>query len=137
LLTGLWWLAHHWHRNRYRRIAIGQLQQMRATIDLDPTERERVLVELSQLVKRVMLAAWPREQVAALNGESLLQFLDETGSTDRFTRGAGRMLATAAYRSIPDSEFTESQADELFFAIREWIQGHSVQRTGAAQGGDE
>lgn len=136
VVVGLVVLVLRWYRNRYRRIAIQQLNQLRAKLD-DQTGRGMVLADLSQLVKRTLLAAWPRDQVASLSGESLLHFLDQTGNTRDFAKGAGKVLATAAYRTTTESEMTSTQTDELFRAVGNWIRGHSIERGMPSGGGNE
>src|SRR5262245_1027939 len=66
-------------RNAYRREALRELDRV------DPGG-------ISTVLKRAALAAWPREQVAALSGAAWLAFLDRTGRTTAFTQGAGRHI---------------------------------------------
>jgi hypothetical protein len=70
------------------------------------------------LVKRVALAAFPRERVASLSGQEWLAFLDATGRTDAFTHGPGRTLESGyepgRHRASP----------QLFAAVRHWIKRH-------------
>ena len=55
-----------WRRNAYRRAALAELPT---------TEPTRI----PALLKRVALAAYPREQVASLSGDAWLEFLERTG----------------------------------------------------------
>ena len=60
--------VRHWQRNAYRREALRALE----------TADGR---DISAILKRAALAAFPREQVASLNGAAWLAFLDRTGGT--------------------------------------------------------
>ena len=78
-----------YRRNAYRREALRQLDAV------DPGG-------ISTVLKRTALAAWPREQVAALTGAAWLAFLDRTGRTTAFTDGAGRHIETLAFGGAID-----------------------------------
>ena len=110
------WLASHsyrrWKQNAYRREALRELQTIPAS-------------ELPALVKRVCLATYPREEVAALSGEPWLEFLDQTGNTTDFTQGPGRHLLELSY----NPHFTPP--DDLTKLIRQWIVGPIGNRSSA------
>jgi hypothetical protein len=61
-------VVRRWQRNAYRREALHALE----TVDGH---------DISAILKRAALAAFPREQVASLNGAAWLAFLDRTGGT--------------------------------------------------------
>ena len=108
-----WRAAAWWSRNRYRRAALVELEGLEAEAG-----RSESAAALAALVKRVALAAYPRERVASLSGEEWLTFLDATGGTTAFTAGPGRRLE-AGY------EPGEHRADpELFTLVRRWIKDH-------------
>lgn len=103
-------------RNRYRREALRELAQLQARADAD------VLADLSVLLKRTALTAFPREQVARLTGEPWFAFLDRSGGTD-FSGGTGRILEDATYHAAaPGPEANSLQP--LFAEVRQWIQQH-------------
>jgi hypothetical protein len=103
-------------RNRYRRVAIRELER----ILHDPAPLP--LTEIAELTKRVALAAYPRDQVAALTGDAWLLFLDATGETRAFTEGVGQVLKDAAYRR--DSSSGIADLKPLAEVIRHWIGHH-------------
>ena len=111
--VGLWTAFDRRRRNRYRREALRELDR---TVHGPHAGR---VIAIAELLKRVALAAYPRDQVASLTGDEWLQFLDATGRTDAFTNGAGRVLGDALYR-------TEAPVDvpELVDAVRHWIRHH-------------
>ena len=65
-----------------------------ALLDAAPNE---LAAQLSLLVRRTALAAFPREQIAPLSGAAWLAFLDRSSGGTEFSRGPGRWLASAPY----------------------------------------
>lgn len=93
-----------WRRNAYRRAALAELD------NADPSR-------FSEILKRSALAAWPREDVAALSGPAWRSFLDRTGRTRAFTTGPGRNLDTLAFGGGGD-------VDAVREAARQWLRRH-------------
>ena len=121
-IVALWQFVHHRRANRYRREALAELQRIMRTppASLAPNE---LVMQLSLLVRRTALAAFPREQVAPLAGSAWLAFLDRTGSETEFSSGVGRWLVRAPYsRTQPD----DGQRSLLIDLTRRWIRGHHV-----------
>lgn len=103
LLAWLGWRAwRRWQANAYRREAL------RALPSAQPAE-------IAAILKRVALAAWPREAVASLSGQDWAAFLRRTAPRARLDPAAAERLATLAY------EPAEARAD----AAR-WIRFHDV-----------
>ena len=98
-----------YRRNAYRREALRQLDTV------DPGG-------LSTVLKRTALAAWPREQVAALTGSAWLAFLDRTGRTTAFTDGAGRHIETLAFGGAIDGPSTDAARTEA----KAWVRAHRI-----------
>ena len=119
------WRLRQWHRNRYRRIALAELDQLEAAAH-DPSHRLSALSELPTLVKRVALAAWPRETVASLSGPSLLAFLDHTGRMQAFQTGPGNALPELAYNTHAAVALDDEHIAPLFAAVREWVKRHDA-----------
>lgn len=119
VLLGLaaWAVLARWRRDRYRREALRELD--RITSDL---KAPRSLSAMAELVKRVALAAYPREQVASLTGDDWLAFLDVTARTNGFTQGAGYVLKDAVYRR--DGPHDPSELRDLAEVVRHWIRHH-------------
>jgi Ca-activated chloride channel family protein len=115
---GCYLLYKLWAKNRYRREGVTSLKELRRAYDQDP-ESVDYLERYSQLLKRVALTHYSREQVASLTGEAWVAFLDRTGSTSEFGMGPGQVLIDGNY------------ARETFFRIDElhkigdlWIRNH-------------
>src|SRR5262249_31068026 len=87
-------------------------------------QRATALVDLAVLLKRVALVAYAREHVAALSGDTWLAFLDRTGSTARFTRGPGAVLAEVSSRPGLAAALDAGQVTALVATARDWIRQH-------------
>lgn len=106
----VWRLLMRWRHNRYRREALRELEH---------TDVSGIPV----LLKRVALAAWPREQVAALSGERWLQFLEAHGGKGAFPNDTKRLLVELDYRNAAASSADERTIRE---AAGDWIRRHRV-----------
>lgn len=119
-VVAIWRFISYRRVNRYRREALAELTRITSAPDTAPGE---LAAQLSLLVRRTALAAFPRQQIAPLNGAAWLAFLDRSSGGTEFSRGAGRWLASAPYaRTGPN----DSQRPELIELTRRWIRGHHV-----------
>lgn len=84
-------------------------------------DRKTSVMALSVFLKQVALGVGDRHHVAGLNGEPWLQFLDQTGATQEFTTGIGRLLLTAPYQPNIDNDVTP-----LFVLAKAWLQKQLV-----------
>jgi hypothetical protein len=128
LVLGFWVVWRAWKRWRaaaYRRAALVEFRQLK-TEAADSRHREAALQHLPELVKRVALAAFPREAVASLSGVEWLRFLDRTGHTDVFVQGAGQLLPELAYDPRLAAQLDTDAMEELFRIVQHWIRGHST-----------
>ncbi len=102
LLVVLWALRAWRRRRRLRNDAIAELARIR-----DDYERhedgQRLVRELSVLLRRIAISYYPRSDVAALTGDQWLRFLDESNHFDNqaqgFLNGAGKVLNTGPYQA--------------------------------------
>ena len=104
-----------WRRSAYRRAGLRLLDEIELSAE-SGAERARLMSSLSSLLKRVALAAYPRELVASLTGIEWMEFLDRTSPTVRFTTEPTNLLAKA---SVDDSELTQLDAAQ----VRDHLQG--------------
>ena len=90
------WLG--FRRNRPRRIALRQLSGVREDFQRgkDPVA---LATDVSELVRRAMLAYAPRDEIAGLTGTSWLHWLDRGLDRPLFSKGAGSLLETLPYRN--------------------------------------
>ncbi|CAN5498985.1 DUF4381 domain-containing protein [soil metagenome] len=94
-------VVRHRRRNAYRREALRELESADVR-------------DISAILKRAALAAFPREQVASLSGPAWLAFLDRTGGT----RFEGTALASLPYGGSADR-------DAVLAKARHWITHHT------------
>lgn len=104
------WLRHR-RDNAYRRAALAAI----ASAGDDA-------VALAAILRRTALAAYPRAQVAALQGDAWLAFLDQAYGGTGFSEGPGRAVARAPYQR-PSRSDTSSDAG-LAALVRTWVQRH-------------
>jgi len=108
-----------YRRNAYRREARAQLDAL-----LQDVKGPALCMRLSELLKRTALSIYPRESVASLTGDGWLAFLDRTGRTTEFTRGAGRWVGESQYAGLP---LQHEDVDGLARVVRSWIDEHPTQ----------
>src|SRR5262245_4153617 len=70
LCASVWTLIAIWRRNAYRRAGLAELERLESQLNHSDS-----MPKLAELVKRVALAAYPRERVASLTGNPWLSFL--------------------------------------------------------------
>lgn len=75
-------------------------------------------VELSTLLKRVALVAFPREEVAALTDREWAKFLMNHGD-NALSREQSDFLASVAY--LPKQKAVAIDAEKLYTAVQKWI----------------
>jgi len=106
-----------WRWNAARRLALRELARVRRDYEqgADPTALGK---ELSELVRRSMLAYAPRGEVAGLTGDSWLRWLDRGLDGAPFTSGAGKSLETLPYQR-PENVQDEADIAGLLDAVRQ------------------
>lgn len=112
------------HIKKHKRMLFDELTQLEKKLKLSPDKN--LLAETNILLRRLALACYPDANVASLTGSGWLQFLDESGNTKDFSRGAGRILIDAPYRS---GELENYNGDEFIPLIRSWIT-KTIQKVG-------
>jgi len=118
-----WWVWRRWQRSRYRRQALSQLKQLQQHYNrlAETPENTSALVRaLNILLKRVALSHFERDHVSGLTGKTWLQFLDEHGHTNGFSRGPGQVLANDVYQSA-----LELNRQPLLDLCQAWIKKHN------------
>ena len=119
-LAALWRLGQYWYVNRYRREALAELDRIGRD---EAGARLDQLAQLTMLVRRTALAAFPREQVAPLAGAAWLAFLDRSYDGHEFSEGVGRLLLSGPYQQSPPDH---SELPSLVALVRRWIKVHHV-----------
>lgn len=118
LLFGVAWVAwrlrRSWLRARYRRQALVRLAAIEsgaAGID-----------ELPELLRRTALAAFAREEVAALRGTEWVAWLNAHGG--RFEPAAGGWLDRLPYDAAAAGQIDSGTTVRLIAASRRWVKAH-------------
>ncbi|MFQ5635252.1 MAG: DUF4381 domain-containing protein [Gammaproteobacteria bacterium] len=120
LVIGLVLLARRglrsYRQNAARRAALARLKVLQAEFALS-RDAASLGVQLSALLRRVMLAYAPRDEVAGLTGSDWLAWLDRGLPEAVFTRGPGRHIASLPYRK-PGLDTSKTDIDGLIRAVR-------------------
>ncbi len=101
---------------KHKRMLFDELAQLEKKLTDSPDKS--LVTETNILLRRLALAYYPNAKVASLTGGDWLKFLDESGNTRNFSRGAGRILIDAPYRS---GELKNYNGDEFVPLIRKWV----------------
>jgi hypothetical protein len=116
-------------RNRYRSEALAELAALEARLGPDARDaaaRADTLRALPPLLKRVALAAWPREQVAPLTQSRWTEWLFAS-APQPMPDAATRLLDDLEYRSPTAlAAITDDDARACIAAARRWIETHRV-----------
>jgi hypothetical protein len=118
-----WWGWRAWRRaqaNRYRKVALAEIDRAAARLQSDPAA---ALGAVNEVLKRAALTAWPRTDVASLAGSDWLAFLDRTSGGHDFSDGPGRALADLVYAPGGVTP-TEEERRAFLAAVRRWIRHH-------------
>ena len=124
VVAGLGYLLYQsfakWRRSAARRIALKELARIQNDYKYGVDEIS-LAIELSELLRRTMLAYAPRNEVAGLTGESWLQWLDR-GLDDRpFSEGSGQNVESWPYR-CPDAIEDDVDVEGLIRAVKMRLQ---------------
>lgn len=114
-------------RRRLHRISATYLARQeleRIKTDYKLIQNKVVLVkELSELIRRLSISIYKRDEIASLTGQDWLEFLDQSIDNNLFSVGIGRVLIEAPYQDKPDYD-----SAELIILISSWIESVSRKR---------
>lgn len=113
------WLRHR-QRNRYRHLALQELQQAYQHHQQQPSAA-LYLQRINQILRRTAMSAYGHQFNPALKGEDWLHWLDNHSkpTQDSFTEGSGRALLAGPYQKTPQID-----AQALQQLCVDWIQHH-------------
>lgn len=109
-------LYRQWQFNAPRRYAMQEL----ARYEAEYLEHRNPVVlgkQLSELLRRGMLAYAPRDEVAGLTGSEWLVWLDQGMPLPYFHTEGGKSLLNLPYRD-PDGDFSDTDIGALVAAVR-------------------
>jgi hypothetical protein len=113
---GAWRQYKRWRFNAPRRYALRELARFEAEY-LEHRNPVTLSKQLSQLLRRGMLAYAPRDEVAGLTGEEWLAWLDEGMPLPYFHTEGGKSLLNLPYRD-PQGDLSDVDIDALISAVR-------------------
>ena len=111
-----WRMLRRWRRNAPRRYALHELTRFEAEYR-EHRNPVRLGQQLSELLRRGMLAYAPREEVAGLTGDAWLAWLDLGMPLPYFHTEGGKSLLSLPYRD-PDSDFSDVDISAMLAAVR-------------------
>ncbi len=108
-----------WKRQRNKRL------QKRALKELEKIEQyknpTKKILQLSELLRRVAIKVYSRQEVAGLSGKAWLQLLDQGLKTNEFTAGVGNIISTIPYQKIPSKNLSTTQIKALLALTKKWL----------------
>jgi len=107
-------------RSAARRRALRQLEESRSAYAYHGNP-VTLGAEVSELLRRTMLAYAPRAEVAGLTGDAWLAWLDSDLDEPRFRDGPGRKLLELPYRN-PETVAEDEDIDGMLAAVRQRLQ---------------
>jgi len=111
-----WRLYRRWQFYAPRRFALDELARFEAEY-LEHRNPAMLGKQLSELLRRGMLAYAPREEVAGLTGEDWLVWLDDGMPLPYFHTEGGKSLLNLPYRD-PEGDFSDVDVNALVAAVR-------------------
>ena len=117
-----------WYRNNRRRklsavyLARAELSGIRKRFT-DQADSVQLARELSALLRRLSVSAFPRTETASLTGINWLHYLDHSMPDQPFSSGPGRILVDAPYRPVVNKE----EIEPLFDLCDAWINAVAVE----------
>ena len=112
----LWRAYRRWQFNGPRRFAMRELARYEAEY-LEHRNPVTLGKQLSELLRRGMLAYAPRDEVAGLTGNDWLAWLDNGMPLPYFHTEGGKSLLNLPYRD-PDGDFSDIDISALVAAVR-------------------
>ena len=109
-----------WRRNAARRIALRELARIQHEYK-DGVDEISLAIELSELLRRTMLAYAPRHEVAGLTGANWLQWLDQGIDAKPFSEGSGQNVESLPYRR-PDAIEDDVDVQGIIDAVKARLQ---------------
>ncbi|MCP4406871.1 MAG: DUF4381 domain-containing protein [Gammaproteobacteria bacterium] len=116
LIAGLWIHRRRLKKRRsLKRLSRTQFQSLREAYE-QHRNPQRLVEDLSILLRRVCIAHYPRATTASVTGKAWLELLDQTLEDQRFSKGPGKVLTQAPYR--PHAQI---DAQALLILCEDWL----------------
>ncbi len=120
-MLGLGYLLYQallkWRWNAARRMALRELARVQGEYE-SGLDAVTLATELSELLRRTMLAYARRDEVAGLTGKRWLQWLDRGLDNQPFSNGSGQILESLPYQNRDRIE-DDVDVDGLIRAVQQ------------------
>ena len=116
ILLVIIWIWRRFKKKRPKNEALKILKNIKKQYYKN-NDQLKTLKALSHLIRRISLTYYKKEVVTSIHGNEWLKFLDETGNTNDFTKGEGKILGVEIYKLNP-----EFKIDSLFPIVKRWIE---------------
>jgi len=109
-------------QRKYRKMILSEFTTLEKKLKSNPSNA--VIAEINTLLRQLAITYYPRTKIASLTGADWLHFLDESGDTHEFSRGAGRILIEAPYQIEKQSEhhIENLNLNEFIPLIQNWAE---------------
>lgn len=127
-MLGLGYLLYQallkWRWNAARRMALRELARVQGEYE-SGLDAVTLATELSELLRRTMLAYARRDEVAGLTGKRWLQWLDRGLDNQPFSNGSGQILESLPYQNRDRIE-DDVDVDGLIRAVQQRLRAPLV-----------
>ncbi len=111
-------ILSRWRKRRYRRQALSTLRRVVKAYEAHGNKKQ-FAHDCNRLLKKVALQAYPRQDIANLNGDQWLVFLSKSSGNAQFSHSEGAALGSDRFK--PDYELNVDQLQTLTLS---WIKKH-------------
>ena len=127
LLIGAWLvlkLLRRMKQKKHQQQILNEYTQLETKLLNNPNNE--AIANINIFLRRLAISKYPRSDIASLTGANWLQFLDESGNTQEFSKGIGRILVDAPYQSGELKNFNSKEFTSSFTSlIRAWIKNQN------------
>ncbi len=121
VLGGLYlWLNSKLKKKRRHQLQRKKLLSKLAILEAQLVENpsNQTIAEINTLLRQCAVNYYPRSKISSLTGSDWLNFLDQSGNTKGFSKGAGRILIEAPYQAGITNNLN---SDEFLTLVRKWV----------------
>jgi len=101
---------------KHKTVILKEFEKLVNTLRNNPSNES--LAKVNTLLRQLAITRYPRSEIASLTGGDWLHFLDQSGNTHDFSKGPGRILIEAPYRS---GKLQNLNLEEFTPMIRRWV----------------
>ena len=102
-------------QQQQKKVLLDKLALLENNLEKTPN---KAIAEINTLLRQYAVNYYPRAKISSLTGLDWLHFLDKSGNTQGFSKGAGRILLDAPYRATTPQNFNQN---EFITLVRKWL----------------